>query len=293
MKAFVVDDEPIAIDRMRHLLDEHPHVAVVGSQSNPSAAITAIRTAQPDVLFLDIEMPGLSGFDLLEKLEAPQPLTVFTTAYEQYALDAFKVNSIDYLLKPIERADLARALAKLERILHGAEARGDMAALLEQMRDMLARREPDYLVRLPSRTGSRVLLRERQAGVCGDLSEALRARPGDYGSRGEARPAAMAPHPPRDHRQRPGGEGSPHVVRRARRAAVEGRQDRPHGPTRSRCGCESEAWRLTAAVSRRAGVLSARAGIPRSARLCVAAAGACAPTSPGRVSVVESTDLPR
>jgi len=156
MKAFVVDDEPIAIDRLRHLLEEHPHVAVVGSQSNPSAAIAAIRTAQPDVLFLDIEMPGLSGFDLLEKLEAPQPLTVFTTAYEQYALDAFKVNSIDYLLKPIERADLARALAKLERILHGAEARGDMAALLEQMRDLLARKEPDYLVRLPSRTGSRV-----------------------------------------------------------------------------------------------------------------------------------------
>jgi len=156
MKAFVVDDEPIAIDRLHHLLGEHPHVAVVGSQSDPSAAIAAIRTAQPDVLFLDIEMPGLSGFELLEKLEAPQPLTVFTTAYEQYALEAFKVNSIDYLLKPIERADLARALAKLDRVLRGAEARGDMAALLDQMRDILARNEPEYLVRVPSRTGSRV-----------------------------------------------------------------------------------------------------------------------------------------
>jgi two-component system, LytTR family, response regulator len=156
MKAFVVDDEPIAIDRLRHLLGEHPRVDVVGSQSDPQAAIAAIRAAEPDVLFLDIEMPGLSGFKLLEKLGALQPLTVFTTAYEQYALDAFKVNSIDYLLKPIERADLARALAKVDRILRGAEARGDMAALLEQMREVLARKQPDYLVRVPSRTGSRV-----------------------------------------------------------------------------------------------------------------------------------------
>ena len=156
MKAFVVDDEPIAIDRLRRLLEEHPRVAVVGSQSEPAAAIPAIRAAGPDVLFLDIEMPGLSGFEVLEKLGAPQPLTVFTTAYEQYALDAFKVNSIDYLLKPIERPDLARALSKLDRIMHGIEARGDMTALLEQMRDMLTRKEPDYLVRVPSRTGSRV-----------------------------------------------------------------------------------------------------------------------------------------
>ena len=131
MKAFVVDDEPIAIDRLRRLLGEHPHVAVVGSQSDPSAAIAAIRTAQPDVLFLDIEMPGLSGFDLLEKLEASQPLTVFTTAYELYALEAFKVNSIDYLLKPIERADLARAgearshPARREARRHGPAARAD------------------------------------------------------------------------------------------------------------------------------------------------------------------------
>jgi two-component system, LytTR family, response regulator len=156
MKAFVVDDEPIAIDRLRHLLEEHPRVAVVGSQADPAAAIAGIRTTAPDVLFLDIEMPGMSGFELLETLGTSQPLTIFTTAYERYALDAFRVNSIDYLLKPIERAELTRALAKLDRIMHGVETRGDMAALLEQMRDMLARRPPEHLVRVPSRTGSRV-----------------------------------------------------------------------------------------------------------------------------------------
>lgn len=156
MKAFLVDDEPIAIDRLRALLSEHGRVDVVGAGTDPAAVLPAIRASDPDVLFLDIEMPGLSGFDLLERLGSSQPLVVFTTAYDQYALDAFKVSSIDYLLKPIERADLARAIAKLERMLGGTEARGDVAALLEQVRAALARREPEYLVRVASRTGERV-----------------------------------------------------------------------------------------------------------------------------------------
>jgi len=156
MKAFLVDDEPIAIDRLRALIQEHGRVDVVGAGSDPAEVLPAIRGSAPDVLFLDIEMPGMSGFELLEQLGSPQPLVVFTTAYDQYALDAFKVNSIDYLLKPIERADLARAIAKLERVLHGAEAPGDLAALLQQIRVALARTEPEYLVRVPSRSGERV-----------------------------------------------------------------------------------------------------------------------------------------
>jgi len=155
MKAFLVDDEPIAIDRLRVLIQEHGRVEIVGAGAGADA-VTAIRESAPDVLFLDIEMPGPSGFELLEQLGPPQPLVVFTTAYDQYALEAFKVNSIDYLLKPIERADLARAIAKLERVLHGGEAPGNLAAVLEQIRLALARGEPEYLVRIASRTGARV-----------------------------------------------------------------------------------------------------------------------------------------
>jgi DNA-binding LytR/AlgR family response regulator len=114
MKAFLVDDEPIAVDRLRVLIQEHGGVEVVGAGTAPAEVLPAIRESAPDVLFLDIEMPRLSGFELLAQLGSPQPLVVFTTAYEQYALDAFRVNSIDYLLKPIERAELARAIAKLE-----------------------------------------------------------------------------------------------------------------------------------------------------------------------------------
>ena len=156
MRAFLVDDEPIAIDRLHALIKEQGRVEVVGAGSDPAGVVPAIRASDPDVLFLDIEMPGLSGFELLERLGTRQPLVVFTTAYDRYALDAFKVNSIDYLLKPIERADLARAIAKLERVLGGAEARGDLVALLQQVRAGLARREPGYVVRLPSRVGDRV-----------------------------------------------------------------------------------------------------------------------------------------
>ena len=156
MKAFLIDDEPIAIERLRVLLEEHGRVEVVGAGSDPAQVLAAIRESAPDVLFLDIEMPGLSGFELLKQIGSPQPLVVFTTAYDEYALDAFKVTSIDYLLKPIERADLARAIAKLERVLHGAEAPGNLVALLERVRAALAHAEPEYLVRVPSRTGERV-----------------------------------------------------------------------------------------------------------------------------------------
>jgi two-component system LytT family response regulator len=156
MKAYLVDDEPLAVARLRALLEEDGRVQIAGSSTSPRQALAGLRRTPPDVLFLDIEMPGMSGFELLEQLPPPQPLIVFTTAYDQYALDAFKVNSIDYLLKPVEPTYLARAIAKLERMMRGAEARGDLEALLKHMRDMVKRPEPEYLARVASRIGDRV-----------------------------------------------------------------------------------------------------------------------------------------
>jgi len=157
MRAYLVDDEPLAVSRLRRMLEQSGRVQIVGASSDPARALADLRKSAPDVLFLDIEMPGMSGFDLIEKLGEPQPLVVFTTAYDQYALEAFKVNSIDYLLKPVERTSLDRALAKTERILHGAEARGDIQGLLAQMRSLLeAQRAPEYLSRVTSRVGDKV-----------------------------------------------------------------------------------------------------------------------------------------
>ena len=156
MKAYLIDDEALALRKLHHVLEQTRRVEVVGESNNPAQAIKEIQKLRPDVLFLDIEMPGMSGFELLERVGEPQPLVIFTTAYDRYALDAFKVNSIDYLLKPVSLEHLQRALNKLERILGGTEARGDLGGLLAQVRKMLAQREPEHLVRVASRVGDRV-----------------------------------------------------------------------------------------------------------------------------------------
>jgi len=162
MKAYLIDDEPLAVTRLRRLLEADGRVEVVGANSDPRRALEDLFLSLPDVLFLDIEMPGMSGFELLEQLGARHPLVIFTTAYDRYALDAFKVNSIDYLLKPVEQEHLARAIGKLERIIQmdriggGAESRGDIDALLKQVRAMMQQREPEHLTRVASRTGDRV-----------------------------------------------------------------------------------------------------------------------------------------
>ncbi len=112
MKALVVDDEPLARRELRRLLDEFPAVEVVGEAGNIDEARAAIERLSPDLVFLDIQMPGGTGFDLLAQLERV-PRIVFTTAYDQYAVKAFEVNALDYLLKPIETERLAAALRKI------------------------------------------------------------------------------------------------------------------------------------------------------------------------------------
>jgi two-component system LytT family response regulator len=113
MKALVVDDEPLARRELRRLLAAFPSVQVVGEAGNIDDARARIDEWSPDVVFLDIQMPGGTGFDLLSQLDRV-PRIVFTTAYDQYAVKAFDVNALDYLLKPIEPERLATALRKLE-----------------------------------------------------------------------------------------------------------------------------------------------------------------------------------
>jgi two-component system LytT family response regulator len=156
MRVFLVDDEPLALKRLKRMLEAADGVDICGMASDPVKAVGEIRRAQPDVIMLDIEMPVLSGFGVLEQLGEPQPLVVFTTAFDQYALQAFEVNSIDYLLKPVEAAQLNRALAKLKRVLGGEEARAGVGALLAEMRRMIERRDPEFLTRVASRVGDRV-----------------------------------------------------------------------------------------------------------------------------------------
>ena len=155
-RAYLVDDEPLAIKRLSRLLQEDGRVLVQGSSTDPVRALSELTAEAPDVLFLDIEMPGMSGFDLLARLPE-QPLVIFTTAYNQYALQAFEVNSIDYLLKPVEPEKLDRALSKLERMLAGREQKPDLTRLLDQLAKVLGGGSSvSYPARLSSRLGDHV-----------------------------------------------------------------------------------------------------------------------------------------
>src|SRR6478735_11256360 len=112
MRAIIIDDERLARTELRKLLQDFPEVEVVDEAANADEAINKIDTLQPDLVFLDIQMPGKTGFDMLAELERA-PHVIFTTAYDEYALKAFEVNALDYLLKPVEPKRLADAIQKL------------------------------------------------------------------------------------------------------------------------------------------------------------------------------------
>ena len=155
MRAYIVDDEKLAVERLVRLLDATRRVTIAGSATDPVAALAFLRAHEVDLLFLDIQMPGLTGFELLERLER-QPLVIFTTAFDRYALNAFEANSIDYLLKPIEPERLDRALDKAERLSGGGAARPDVRALARELAAELA--PGRRLERIASRVGERTTL---------------------------------------------------------------------------------------------------------------------------------------
>ncbi len=148
MRAFLVDDEALALKRLQRMLAAGKRVQIVGTNTDPVEAVPAILEAKPDILFLDIEMPGMTGFEMLAHLQ-PQPWVVFTTAYDRYALEAFGVNSVDYLLKPIEAAQLDRALDKIER-LRGNGASPDVTELIRRLAP------PSYPDRVASKVGEKI-----------------------------------------------------------------------------------------------------------------------------------------
>ena len=162
MRAYMVDDEPLALKRLRRLLQAGGRVEVVGGTTDPAAALEFLLNEAVDVLFLDIQMPGMNGFELLARLPA-QPPVVFTTAYDEYALRAFEVNSVDYLLKPIEPPKLERALKKLELLRDAGgpgEARAQLQSLMARLAGALSQAPREADERICSRAGDRVLFVE-------------------------------------------------------------------------------------------------------------------------------------
>jgi two-component system LytT family response regulator len=122
MKAVVVDDERLAREGLKSLLADFPFVQICGEAANAAEALKLISSVHPDLLFLDVEMTEQNGFDLLEALPPPHPHVIFVTAYSAFALRAFEVNALDYLLKPVNAQRLRAALQKVQARLAAASA---------------------------------------------------------------------------------------------------------------------------------------------------------------------------
>jgi two-component system LytT family response regulator len=143
-RVLIVDDEHLARQAMRRLLASHPDVEIVGEAHGVSDALREIERTQPQLVFLDIELGGADGFDLLAGLEAP-PVVVFVTAYAEYAVEAFAVNAVDYLLKPVDPERLAESLKRAGRELAraepavGASSGGSVIAFKTPKRTVLAK----------------------------------------------------------------------------------------------------------------------------------------------------------
>jgi len=113
MKALIVDDERLARLEMRRLLMPHPNIEIAGEARDGHEALRLIHEVAPDLLFLDIQMPGMTGFDMLDQIQEGVPQVIFTTAYDEHAIKAFEVNALDYLLKPIAPERLSAALQRV------------------------------------------------------------------------------------------------------------------------------------------------------------------------------------
>jgi len=148
IRALIVDDEPLARERLHELLDDAPSVTVVGDAEDGPEAVKAIRAKDPDLVFLDVQMPGMSGIDVIEEIGQEQmPVTVFVTAYDQYAIKAFDLAAVDYLLKPFDDERFEQALQRAREQI--ASQNGD--AISERLLHLLRERDPSLLEEESSR----------------------------------------------------------------------------------------------------------------------------------------------
>ena len=152
-KTVLVDDEPLALTRLERMLEQYrDSVEIVGKAESGAAAVEIINRVRPDVVFLDVQMPELTGFDVLERLDYI-PLVIFSTAYDQYALKAFEVYSVDYLLKPVDPARLKLAVDKLQRL-----SAGGVGDLRERVQQALETLKDPRKIRIQVRIGDRIRL---------------------------------------------------------------------------------------------------------------------------------------
>ena len=152
LRCLIVDDEELARQRLRELLGEEPDIEIAGEAPDGDAAVEAIRTLRPDLVWLDIQMPGCDGFEVLRRVGPDAPMIVFVTAYDQYAIRAFDAMALDYLLKPFDRERFRQTLDRARDVL----AARDANPLPEQLAALLAERQHDYPRRMVLKEAGRI-----------------------------------------------------------------------------------------------------------------------------------------
>lgn len=153
IRTVIIDDEPLAREIIKAYLADFPEISVAAECSNGLEAIKVINEINPELIFLDIQMPKITGFEMLEVLEEI-PVTIFTTAYDQYALKAFEVNAADYLLKPFSRERFREAVTKAFIFLNDRNSHRDTITKVMEQID----RKDEYLERIVFKNGSRVII---------------------------------------------------------------------------------------------------------------------------------------
>jgi two-component system, LytTR family, response regulator len=159
IRTFIVDDEPLARERLRSLLEAEPEIEVVAECSDGAEALALANKERPDLIFLDVQMPELDGFGVIAGLEIePLPAVIFVTAYDRFALKAFEVHALDYLLKPFDRERFQKALERARQLVQQRQT-GDLSRRLSSLlTDLKAEKsEPKFLDRLAVKTEGRVL----------------------------------------------------------------------------------------------------------------------------------------
>jgi len=154
IRALVVDDEKLARDRLIGFLGKVPGVEVVGQATNGVEAVESIAREKPDLVFLDVQMPGMDGFEVLKAIASPAPHIVFATAFDDYAIRAFEVEAVDYLLKPFARGRVEEAVGRVRARLERGNDGLDVEAVLKRLEE--GRKE--YLRQIPVHAGKRILL---------------------------------------------------------------------------------------------------------------------------------------
>ena len=154
VRTVVVDDEQLARDRLLGFLGRVDGVTVVGQAGDGVEALKIIEETHPDLVFLDVQMPGMDGFEVLKALRHPLPQVVFSTAYDEYAIRAFEVGAVDYLLKPYARGRVEESVARVRGRLETTQTEPDWDGLLRRLEE----RRTVYVTQVPVHSGKRILI---------------------------------------------------------------------------------------------------------------------------------------